>query len=201
MRYYDLKKHWSKVSPHLQNPEVVDALVRDFGKYTKKRYNQTFKAGQYPRDFETCLWDVGHKGREPAYWKYVKHGACHWLANFELKLARLVEPKKPWRIITSDLHSTVWDREKTLFEFNAQAMGTSPQKCFDLACDEELAPGVSLELPECEPGDKNLSPEQRRLFYQLALAKYYARTGQPVECPEFDEAVVEIARQQGWLKE
>ena len=39
----------------------------------------------------------------------MKHAACHWLVNFALELAQLVEPDRKWRIITSDKHSTVWD--------------------------------------------------------------------------------------------
>ena len=56
----------------------------------------------------------------------------------------------PWRIITSDAHSTAWDGDRLLFDFNFQAMGIPPQKCFDLAYKEELAPGKLrvAHLPE-----------------------------------------------------
>jgi hypothetical protein len=52
-----------------------------------------------------------------------------------------VEPTRAWRIITSDQHSTAWDGERLLFDFNYQAMGISPQECFDRAYKEELTPG------------------------------------------------------------
>jgi hypothetical protein len=42
----------------------------------------------------------------------------------------LVLPKKPWRIITSVKHSTVWDGDDTLFDFNFQAMGNPPDEFF-----------------------------------------------------------------------
>jgi hypothetical protein len=94
-----------------------------------------------PSDFESCDWQFGHKGRRPAFWRYTKHAACHWLVNFNLRLAEHVEPTRAWRIITSDAHSTAWDGDRLLFDFNFQAMGIPPQECFDLAYKEELAPG------------------------------------------------------------
>jgi hypothetical protein len=94
-----------------------------------------------PSDFESCDWQCEHKGRPPAFWRYTKYAACHWLVKFSLRLAEQVEPTRAWRIITSDKHSTVWDGDRLLFEFNFQAMGIPPQECFDLAYKEELAPG------------------------------------------------------------
>jgi hypothetical protein len=67
--------------------------------------------------------------------------ACHWLVNFTLRLAMLVQPKKRWRIITSEKHSTVWDGGDTLFDFNFQAFGIDPNECFDAAFEKELEPG------------------------------------------------------------
>ena len=59
--------------------------------------------------------------------------------NFNLTLAQLAEPKKEWRIVTSLIHSTVWDGEHTLFDLNGLALfkGGAPE-CFVLAA---LAPG------------------------------------------------------------
>jgi hypothetical protein len=159
MRYYDLKAKWRKVRPHLANEELNKILVRDFNKYTQGHWNKPFQEGKYPRDYENADWSWEHKGREPAYWRYVKHAACHWLVNFTLKLAMLVEPARPWRIITSDLHSTVWDGEETLFDFNYQAMGISPDECFARARHKELPPG---KLRKCNFA-QHYSIEQRRL--------------------------------------
>jgi hypothetical protein len=142
LKYYDLLKKWRKVEPHLDNPRVVDTLVRDFDKYTSVRWGKRFTAGQYPSDREgTTFWMEGHRGRRPRFWKYVKYGACQWLVNFALELAQLVEPNRKWRIITSRKHSTVWDGEDTLFEFNFLAFNIPPQECFDLAYKRELKPG------------------------------------------------------------
>ena len=124
MKYYDLKKNWHRVKPHLEDKQFNDILVRDFNKFTSGRWNKTFTYGDLPYEFKSCDWDCRPSGdRRPAFWQYVKHAACHWLVNSNLCLAMLVQPKKLWRIITSEDHSTVWDGNDTLFDFNFQAFG------------------------------------------------------------------------------
>jgi hypothetical protein len=95
MRYYDLKKNWRRVKPHLEDKKLNNILVRDFNKFTTGRWRRPFVHGDLPSDFETCDWDIDHRGKRPAFWRYVKHAACHWLVNFSLRLAILVEPEKP----------------------------------------------------------------------------------------------------------
>src|SRR5215831_19037268 len=53
-------------------------------------------------------------------------------------------PKKPWRIITSVKHSTVWDGDDTLFDFNFQAMGIPPDECFQDANKKMKKPGQHI---------------------------------------------------------
>jgi hypothetical protein len=144
VQYYDLQKNWRKVRRHLGHPEVQRLLVRDFNKFTWGRWRTKFEPGMVPTQFESCDWQFDHKGRTPAYWQYTKHAACHWLVNFTLRLAQLVEPRRRWRIITSREHSTVWDGEKLLFDFNFQAMGISPLECFERAHKRELKLGEFL---------------------------------------------------------
>jgi len=146
MKYYDLKKNWHRVKPHLTDKELNDILVRDFNKCTSGRWGEKFVHDDLPSDFETCDWDCEHHGRPTCFWRYVKHSACHWLVNFNLRLAMLVRPKKPWRIITSEDHSTVWDGDDTLFDFNLQAFEIHPDECFQLAFEEELKPGKYLQV-------------------------------------------------------
>jgi hypothetical protein len=90
-RYFDPMKNWRRIKPHLA--EVEPVLVRDFNKYTFGRWREEFTAGHKPFEFESCDWWMSHwtsrRGRMPAYWQYVKHGACHWLCNFNLELAQL----------------------------------------------------------------------------------------------------------------
>lgn len=142
MRYYDLKRHWTKrIEPHLGDAKLNAILVRDFNKFTTGNWGKPFHRGQLPRDFESCDWDWERVGREPRYLRYVKHSACHWLVNFNLRLAQSVEPDRVWRIVTSDAHSTVWDGKQTLFEFNFLAFGIPADECFSLANAEHLPPG------------------------------------------------------------
>jgi hypothetical protein len=130
MKYYDLKKNWKKAKRHLADKELNDVLVRDFNKFTYGRWREKFTLGRVPAEFESCDWAREHRGRRPAFWQYTKHSACHWLVNFNLRLAMLALPERPWRIITSPKHSTVWDGNDTIFEFNLQAFGVDANKCF-----------------------------------------------------------------------
>jgi hypothetical protein len=159
MKYYDLRRNWKKVERHISNPRVADVLVRDFNRFTYGRCRQRFTAGQYPFDFESCDWWISHRGRQPRFWKYVKHAACHWTANWALGLAQLVRPDRPWRIITSNKHSTVWDGKDTLFDFNFLALGVTPEECFSLAHKRELAPGQHIKTYFAE----HYSSEMKRL--------------------------------------
>jgi hypothetical protein len=58
----------------------------------------------------------------------------------------LVMPERPWRIITSEKHSTVWDGGDLIFDFNFQAFGIDPNECFADAADNELPPGKYLRV-------------------------------------------------------
>lgn len=92
------------------------------------------------------------RGPNPAYWRYVKHAACHWLVNFNLRLAEQVETKRRWRIVSSDAHSTVWDSERTLFDFNFHALCIEPKEAFRLASDggQVLKPSREIKVALAE---------------------------------------------------
>ncbi|SRR6266496_301714 len=148
MKYYPIVKKWSKIKPFISTKEVQDILVRDFNKFTYGRWHQQFKHGMLPREFESCDWDCGRKGRQPEYWKYVKHAACYWLVNFNLKLAMLTEPQRNWRIVTGDGHATVWDGEETLFDMNFLSLQVPPNEAWELANKNgrKLIPGKLLRV-------------------------------------------------------
>jgi hypothetical protein len=159
LHYYDLKRHWSKkVLPHLHDKTLNDILVKDFNKYTSGRWKKKFILGQLPHEFETGDWWLDHKGPKPRFWWYTKSEACHWLVNFNLKLASLVSPNQKWQIITSDLHSTVLNGADTLFDFNFLAFGIPPAECFDLAVQganaKTLPPGKFRKVYYAEDWDK-----------------------------------------------
>jgi len=65
MCYYDLKRNWRRVKPHLDDPVVADILVRDFNKFTHGRWGKPFLRGMVPHDFESCDWWCDHCGRLP----------------------------------------------------------------------------------------------------------------------------------------
>jgi hypothetical protein len=145
IRYYDLARHWTRrIIPHLGDKELNAILVRDFNRFTFGRWREPFLPGMLPEQFESCDWRWDHRGPCPRYWAYVKHAACHWICNFSLRLAGLVEPQRHWRIITSQDHSTVWDGKRTLFDINFQAMGISAEECFEAANKRELKVGRYL---------------------------------------------------------
>ena len=104
-------------------------------RFTSGRWREPFLPGMKPADFESCDWryDRG-RGRQPEFWDYVKHAGCHWLANFNRKIAEPAEPKRKWRIFSSQEHSTVWDGAETLFDMNFLALGVDP--------DEAWRPGM-----------------------------------------------------------
>ena len=149
MRYYDVVRYWTKrFEPHLRDPELNDILVKDFNRFTRGRWGQVFRRGQYPYEFETCDWAVSRRGPMPRFHKYVKHAACQWMVNFYLRLVSLAEPKRGWRIVTSDDHSTVWDSRQTLFDPQFMALGVPVRESWELARKRGriLRPGEYLEV-------------------------------------------------------
>jgi hypothetical protein len=147
LRYYDLRRHWTRrIMPHLADRELNAILLRDFNKFTYGRWRLRFRPGDLPCHFESCDWSSERPRPHPRFWAYVKHSACHWLVNFDLRLATLAEPDRPWRILTSDRHCTVWDGARTLFDFNFLAFGISPNMCFQLANETELPVGKPLRV-------------------------------------------------------
>ena len=147
MHYYPVQKNWRKIKPHLGNADVQVALVRDFGKYTMGRWEKEFLPGMTPTEWESCDWRCDRRGRQPEYWDYVKHGACHWLVGFARRLAVLTEPKRPWRIVTSQAHSTCWDGDETLFDLQFLALGVAPDEAWRLARTRGRVLRVGRDIP------------------------------------------------------
>ena len=147
LQYYPFTRKWRTVRPHLTDPDFRAVLERDFNKFTFGKWGDLFGPGQFPADFETCAWRSGRAH----YWQFVNHSACHWLVNANLKLAELSEPRRRWRILTSERHSTVWDGELTLFDMNFSALRIQPEYAFEFAYQEELAPGEQLQIRFAAP--------------------------------------------------
>ncbi len=151
MKYYPFVKNWKKIKPLIESESVQKIMVADFNKFTYGMWKKRFVKGMRPRQFEGCDWGWDRKGRRPEYWEYVKHAACHWLVNYQLELARLVSPKRQWRIITSQDHSTVWDGQDTLFDMNFSALQVPADEAFKIANKKEMPIGKPIKVYEASP--------------------------------------------------
>lgn len=105
-----------------------------------------------PTDYDSCDWRFNGRGpysRQPKFWDYAKHSACHWVADLALYVAMKSSPDTPWRILTSSKHTTVWNGcilDPILFDINFQALGITAEECIKLASSgKELRPGVYLK--------------------------------------------------------
>jgi hypothetical protein len=134
-KYFTIGKHWTnKIKPVIESTNAQKILHHDFKKYIKskqhdlnneykssgsnKRVNWNFTKNCTPWDWDSVDWRLFRFGRPPAFDAYVCHGACHWIVNTLLYTANIAFPKKQWRIVTSDQHSTVWDGQYTFFDMN-----------------------------------------------------------------------------------
>jgi hypothetical protein len=115
-----------------------------------RKVSPRFRPGMKPAELDGCDWRFfdgegnARRGWPPAFWGYAIHASCHWVVNFCLRLAELVEPRRPWRIVTSQKHSTVWDGAETLFDINFLALGVDPDEAWRLARGRELKVGREL---------------------------------------------------------
>src|SRR5260370_7732238 len=54
--YFDAKRNWRKIKPHLKDKELNDVLVRDFRKYLSTNRSASwphpFTHGKFPPDYE-----------------------------------------------------------------------------------------------------------------------------------------------------
>jgi hypothetical protein len=172
MKYFNpTGSNWTrKIKPHLSDLEVQRVLVEDFNKFTFGRWEKRFLPGMTPYEFESCDWWLNHRGPMPHYWHYVKHAACHWLANFNLRLAMLTMPQREWRIVTSEKHSTSWDGAEMLFDFNFCALGIVPDDAFKTAATKGIImpPGQYIEVHFAEHYSADVERNKRRSLERLA---------------------------------
>ncbi len=77
MQYYPIQENWRKIKKIIATDEVQDGLVENFNKFTFGRWDEEFKRGMVPFEFESCDWHIDRVGRMPPFWNYVKHSACH----------------------------------------------------------------------------------------------------------------------------
>jgi hypothetical protein len=144
--------HWTKrIEPVLKDKELTAVLERGLDDYRQQLaqecreqgifrscWEDELRQGALPCEFDVCDWRWQHRGPRPRFWRYVCSDLCHWLVDFNLRLASLIEPAAPWRILSSQRHSTVWDGDETLFDLNYLAFDVPPDECFEVANKREL---------------------------------------------------------------
>lgn len=162
LTYYPLQKRWRKVGPiyrskaaaaiwHPEMEAYAAARAEDYGYQHKPT---PWSEDLRPEHWDSCdwRWSHGRRGPQPAFWEYVCHSACHWTCSLHLWVAQRAEPDRPWRIVTSQKHSTVWDGDSTLWDGNFLALGVPANEAWGLAAEqddsEELLPGA-LMLHTC----------------------------------------------------
>ena len=155
--FYPVQQRWRKVGPIYRSRMAAALWHPDMEAFEQGRaeergypYRPTpWRQDLTPSHYDSCdwRWSSGRRGPQPAFWAYTCHSACHWLASLNLWVAMRAEPDRPWRILSSDAHSTVWDGAEMLWDLNFLALGVSASDAWDLAADEP----DSQELPIGQP--------------------------------------------------
>ncbi len=144
--YFPIQKHWRRLKPIFESKEAYSIWWPNMLEYSEQRARQNEYSlngrhlkFQLPRDFDSCDWRYnceGRKGRQPRFWDYACHSACHWLVDLCLYVASTAYPDVPWRIVSSAKHSTVWNGDienPILFDVNFLAIGVTPKEALTLA--------------------------------------------------------------------
>lgn len=134
MQYYDVKKHWQKIKHYYKSQEAKNIWYPRLQLYAENRgwdpikYTETLT----PSDFDSCDWRTRYR-RAPDYWKYVTHGACFWVVDLNLYLAKKILPDEIWVIVTSSKHALCWNGDDLLFDTNFLALGVPVEEAWKLA--------------------------------------------------------------------
>lgn len=124
-KYVDIDSIWDKIKPLLETGEGFNILQTDFEKYVNLLHKFYPDKWQWIHGKKPIYWDYVYwrPDDSPEWYDYTCHGACHWLANTNLYLAKTIYPNVPWSIVTSPSHTTVWNREHFIFDMNYLALG------------------------------------------------------------------------------
>lgn len=143
--YTDLQSRWREIGPLFRSRECASIWIPCMSEYMQQKSSNPkwkfkFDSGKYrtPSDFDSCdwRWEAKRKGRHPAFWDYACYRACHWVADMCLFVAISSEPGFPWRIISSEKHTVVWNgllEFPILFDINFSAMGVPAKESWALA--------------------------------------------------------------------
>lgn len=99
MKQFNWRRKWPKVEPHLNDPEVQDALDNGL-----RRRDKHWESGDPP-------WLVGRgrmNGQRTIRGKlswYQPYGRCHWIAPFTWAIGKKLYPDLRWGFLTSERHT------------------------------------------------------------------------------------------------
>lgn len=154
IRFYDIGTQWNKLRPIFRAPETRDVWFYEMclwyhypmcSESLLETFDTIHQDKRYPRCFTDCEWRKA-QGEEPEWFNWACENACHYLVSLNLFVAQTIAPKRKWRIVSSDLHSTVWDGETTLFDINAYCFKEDIVETWELATAEntQLEPGTFM---------------------------------------------------------
>ena len=88
-RYFPIVKHWAKLRPIYYSTEAhkvwwPNMCELHMQKAQEHGFTPRFNNRETPSDFDGCDWRCDRRGRPPEYWRFVCHGACHWLVDLNL---------------------------------------------------------------------------------------------------------------------
>lgn len=142
--YVDIQKHWRRLGPIYRSTTAERIWKPCMIEYAQVRaedngYKYQPRECALPEGHDSCDWRCDRKGRQPAFWDFVCHNACHWMVDLSMFVAVSAWPKTPWRIVTkwaTGGHSTVWDgdyQKPLLFDTNFSGIGVPPDEALSLA--------------------------------------------------------------------
>ena len=163
LSFFPIQKHWRRLGPLFKSKESKSIWLPNMLEYHRNRahefgfkYIRKKDMEGSPACWDSCDWRFNreHPGPSPGFWEFACHSACHWVADMCLYVASNAYPNTPWRIVTSDKHSTVWNgcpKTPVLFDVNFLAIGVKPKEAWELASKGRmLKPGQWLR-PWCIP--------------------------------------------------
>ena len=146
MNYFPIQQNWRRLGPIYRSEEATAIWYPELLAYQATRMedlNVTYAYPEFtpslrPSSFDSCDWRWNRRkpGPHPHFWDYVCHAACHWTANLNLFVAMEANPERPWRIVQSDLHSTIWDGDSTLWDAQFLALGVTPEEAWERAAEQ-----------------------------------------------------------------
>ncbi len=155
-RYFPIQEKWRKLGPIFRSKEArsiwhpcMEEFMQQRAEQNKYPYRPQPDA-QFPTDYESCDWRCETPySKQPKFWDYARHSACHWVVDLCLYAAKRAYPDVPWRILTARHHTTVWSgdmKNPVLFDVNFLAMGVKASEALRIAWrGRMLRPGRHLK--------------------------------------------------------